>query len=110
MQREIVADLIIVTVIMNEENDLNFAQCESNKESVDQFSKENKENIVKQVAAWITTNLRGSDIFFNLGEIICHMHPHWISFVMTILEIFTIDTIIRILISELIFSVGGEHT
>ena len=49
MQREIVADLIIVTVIMNEENDLNFAQCESNKESVDQFSKENKENIVKQV-------------------------------------------------------------
>ena len=30
------------------------------------------------------------------------MHPHWISFVMTILEIFTIDTIIRIMISELI--------
>ena len=64
MQREIVADLIIVTVIMNEENDLNFAQCESNKESVDQFSKENKENIVKQVAAWITITLRGSDLFF----------------------------------------------
>ena len=48
--------------------------------------------------------------FFTLGEIICHMHPHWISFVMTILEIFTIDTIIRILISEPIFSVGGDHT
>ena len=41
------------------------------------------------------------------------MHPHWISFVMTILEIFTIDTIIRIMISELILvilSVGGDHT
>ena len=34
----------------------------------------------------------------------------WISFVMTILEIFTKDTIIRILISEPIFSVGGAHT
>ena len=65
MQREIVADLIIVILIMNKENNLNFAQCESNKESVDQFSKENKENIVKQVAAWITTNLRDSDLFFH---------------------------------------------
>ena len=63
MQREIVADLIIVTVIMNEENDLNFAQIELNKGSVVQLSKENKENIVKQVAAWITTNLRDSDLF-----------------------------------------------
>ena len=35
---------------------------------------------------------------------------HWISFVMTILEIFTIDTIIRFMISEPIFSVGGDHT
>ena len=51
---------------MNKENNLNFAQCESNKESVDQFSKENKENIVKQVAAWITTNLRDSDLFSPL--------------------------------------------
>ena len=51
MQREIVADLIIVILIMNKENNLNFAQSESNEESVDQFSKENKENIVKQVAA-----------------------------------------------------------
>ena len=49
---------------MNEENDLNFAQSESNEESVDQFSKENKENIVKQVTAWITITLRGSDLFF----------------------------------------------
>ena len=47
VQREIVADLIIVTVIMNEENDLNFAQSGSNEESVDLFSKENKENIVE---------------------------------------------------------------
>ena len=42
-----------------------------------------------------------------------HMHPHWISFVMTILEIFTIDTIIRIMISELILVillVGGDRT
>ena len=41
------------------------------------------------------------------------MHPHWISFVMTILEIFTIDLIIRIMISELILVmllVGGDRT
>ena len=65
------------------------------------------------MTAWITTNLRDSDLFFTLGEIICHMHPHWISFVMTILEIFTIDTIIRIMISELILVillVGGDRT
>ena len=48
--------------------------------------------------------------FFTLGEIICNMHPHWISFVMTILEIFTKDTIIRIMINELILSVGGDRT
>ena len=38
---------------------------------------------------------------------------HWISFVMTILEIFTIDTNIRIMISELILVillVGGVRT
>ena len=41
------------------------------------------------------------------------MHPHWISFVMTILEIFTIDTIIRIMIGKhvlVILLVGGVRT
>ena len=55
---------------MNKENNLNFAQSESNEESVDQFSKENKENIVKQVAAWITITLRGSDLFSTAGALV----------------------------------------
>ena len=67
-----------------------------------QLSEENKENIVKQVAACSTINLT----FFQHQ---LHGVPSLDFFAMIILEIFTIITIIRIMIIKPIFSVGRDH-
>ena len=90
VQREIVVDLIIVIVITNKEWIERPQLCTDWVEQGERGPAfKGEQGKYCQTGGCLDHHHPQRQWSFFRGEIICNMHPHWIYFVMTILEIFT---------------------